>query len=165
MACPASVRAQAEPLELRSVRFEGATAFPAALLRAAIISEGGGCKNILLTAVCYFGIGREYQRADQNALQSDALRLRLFYYERGYREAKIVLDTMTTGGLHAVFRITEGRPVRVGSVRIAGIENVDSRFSGTSTFGCFRKRTVWRRWWSVLRAIAPTDCSSPPAAT
>src|SRR5688572_32593689 len=76
LALPASVSAQAEVRQLRSVRFEGATAFPDAILRASIESEPGRCKNILLEAVCFFGLGREAQIADLTTLQGDAIRLR-----------------------------------------------------------------------------------------
>ncbi|MEX2281594.1 MAG: BamA/TamA family outer membrane protein [Gemmatimonadota bacterium] len=125
---PAVVSAQAEPRQLRSVRFEGATAFSDAILHASIESEPGRCRNILLEAVCFFGLAREHQNANLNILQGDAIRLQLLYYEHGYRSARVVLDTVSEQGqLHAIFRITEGLPVQVGSVDIAGIDQVDSR--------------------------------------
>ena len=127
LGAPKHGSAQAEPRQLRSVRFEGATAFPDAILRASIESEPGRCKNVLLEAVCWFGLGREAQNADLTTLEGDAIRLRYLYYEHGYREARVTLDTVPdTNGLTAVFRITEGRPVQVGSVGIDGLESMDS---------------------------------------
>jgi outer membrane protein assembly factor BamA len=120
-------KAQSEPAELRSIRFEGALAFPEAVLRASIQSETGPCKNVLLQVACWFGVARESRLADMNVLQSDALRLRYFYYQHGYRDARIGLDTLRDDkGMNVTFRITEAEPVRVSSVQLAGTEAVDS---------------------------------------
>jgi outer membrane protein assembly factor BamA len=126
---PAALPAQQLVQELRSIRFEGARAFPDALLRAAIYSTASGCKNILLELIqaCRLGLGREPAPADTIGLHSDVYRLIYFYYERGYREARVSLETRREANiLHATFRITEGEPVRVATVNLGNLEQADS---------------------------------------
>ncbi len=129
LSCPLTVSAQGEPTELRSIRFEGAKSFSDVLLRAAIYSTQSGCKNIVLEVIraCALGMGRDPRPVDRNALLSDVIRLRYFYREHGYRETRVVLDTVLDGGImRATFRITEGEPVRVASLEIGGVDQVDS---------------------------------------
>lgn len=113
-------RANAGTLE--KIRFNGARTFPEPLLRAAIISNQSSCRLIL----CLFGMGRQDERYDAVGLSQDVYRLRLFYYERGYREADIALDTLREGSeLTATFQIEEGRPVRVNEVVLNGLDELD----------------------------------------
>ena len=117
------------PSELREIRFAGAAAFPDALLRGAIVSEESACSNIMwdVLQVCRLGLAREKSAADAIALQSDVLRLRKFYFDRGYREARISVDTLTRAHvMRATFRITEGSPVTVSTVELKGLEQFDS---------------------------------------
>jgi outer membrane protein assembly factor BamA len=126
---PASLSAQNEatPPELREIRFVGTPSFPAEVLRAAIISNASGCRNIALDLICKLGFAKARENVDPVALQSDVLRLRIFYYERGFREATVALDTVSEGHvLRATFRIDEGQPVRVTSVELNGLEQLDS---------------------------------------
>ena len=129
----APAQAQADPPELKEIRFVGAHTFPVLLLRAAIISNASRCRNVALELlrVCRLGVGRDKQAADMMALQSDLLRLRIFYFERGYREAVVRLDTVTRNqALSATFLITEGAPIRVAAVRLEGVEAFDDGARG-----------------------------------
>jgi outer membrane protein insertion porin family/translocation and assembly module TamA len=121
--------AQQPPSELRSIRFEGARAFPDPLLRAAIISTESKCKNFVfeLIQACRFGIGRAPEPVDTLALMGDVFRLRVFYADHGYREAQVELETRRAGPvLYATFHIKEGAPVLVHTIELGGTEALDS---------------------------------------
>jgi len=124
---PASVRAQARvagATELRDIEFEGADVFPEELLRAAIHSTETSCRFIV---VCWFGIGRVPGRSDPIELRADVIRLRVFYYERGYREARVTLDSSRVDDAMRVrFHIEEGTPVRVASIELGGLDELDA---------------------------------------
>lgn len=121
---PASVRAQVRPSnELRSIEFVGANSFSNELLRAAIHSNATRCRFFL---ACWFGIGEVPGRADPVELRADVIRLRVFYYERGFRETRITLDSVRVeNAMKVTFRVEEGEPVRVADVTIQGFDQVD----------------------------------------
>lgn len=122
---PATLRAQSvqnaaqEAREVVDLRFEGAQAFRDEQLRTAIETRKHGCKVPLL---CYLGIGRDRQYLENPAvLNADVLRLRTFYAQRGYRDARIDVDTVPSGsGIQVVFRIDEREPIRVASLEVEG---------------------------------------------
>lgn len=116
----APLSAQAAP-EVRKIEFEGAKSFREEFLRAAIISNQTRCS--LHVIVCWLGKDRQY--VDEVGLRGDLVRLRLFYYQRGFRDARIQLDTLREDdGIEIRFRITEGVPVRVRSVELTGMEGL-----------------------------------------
>ncbi|MBI4545956.1 MAG: BamA/TamA family outer membrane protein [Gemmatimonadetes bacterium] len=107
--------------EVLSLRFRGAAAFDHDLLRAAIATSAGHCANPLLVPLCWFGIGVQREQADDALLRADALRLRLYYYQRGYRQARVeVSSRREDGGSQVVFHVDEGHPVRVVAFEIVG---------------------------------------------
>ncbi len=116
----------AQRTEVVELRFEGARSVPQADLMAAIMTSQTRCPNLLYELVCWAGIGREPAYLEPGALESDALRLRVLYHERGYRQAVVQLDTASTGnGVRVTFRIQEGRPIRVSELDVQGMpENV-----------------------------------------
>lgn len=120
MAAPAQVAARQQPLsadstEVAKVSFVGARAFPDDVLATAIVTASTRC--VALTPLCWLNIGVERQYLDPVALGADVVRLRLFYYQRGYREAQVTADTTRDGDrIRIVFNVDEGLPVRVASV-------------------------------------------------
>src|ERR671915_556104 len=63
---------------------------------------------------------------DSRALRTDVLRLQTFYRTKGYYDAKV--DTLLTGlgstSVGVTFQITEGQPVRIDSLVIAGLDSL-----------------------------------------
>jgi outer membrane protein insertion porin family len=111
----------AQQPEVVGLRFDGARSFADAELAAAIVTAATRCPNLLYEVVCWTGVGREPAYLDALALESDVLRLRVFYHERGYRSAAVRADTVRAGrGVRVVFRITEGEPVRVAELEVNG---------------------------------------------
>ncbi len=117
LALPAA--AQQRP-EVTDLRFRGNQAFSEDELAPAIATQESACRLLVL---CWVGVGVEPAFLDPTALEADAFRLKVYYYERGYREAQITSDTVMLGpdAVRVTFRIQEGRPVRVDSVAINGL--------------------------------------------
>lgn len=117
------VAASAQGAEIVSVAFDGARTFSAAALQAAIETAATSCTSPLF--VCPFGLGTDHQRLDLETLRADVLRLRLFYYQHGYRQATVEAATAPErGGVRVAFRIDEGRPIRIGSLELLGADSV-----------------------------------------
>lgn len=124
---PAGAAAQYGPEDSREVveiRFDGAHTFDHDELRAAIVTRASACKlPVPLSVVCLAGAARQREYLDPAMLAADALRVRIFYFQRGYREAEVQADTVPAGdGVRVVFQITEGRPTRVATVEVLGAE-------------------------------------------
>lgn len=112
------VYAQAnDTLEVVAVDFVGADAFGPSILSTAIVTQPTHCTVVFI--VCWFGTGIEREYLDEVELDRDVLRLRLFYAQRGYRDARIETAAVATdGGVRVVFRIDEGEPVRVATIEV-----------------------------------------------
>lgn len=107
--------------EVVDLRFDGARSFAKAELSAAITTARSRCSSVLHELVCWIGAGREPAYLEPGALDSDALRLRVYYHERGFRDAVVHADTARTGnGVRVTFRIEEGRPTRVAELDVLG---------------------------------------------
>ena len=119
------VPATAQEPEVVRLRFEDNQAFSRAELSSAIVTEASRCRNPVyqLLLLCWAGVGVERADLDPDALEADAFRLKVYYYERGYREATIETDTtlVDPDEVRVTFRIQEGRPVRVGQVEVGGL--------------------------------------------
>lgn len=120
--------AQAGRTEVADVRFEGNEAFPDDSLARAIITRGPRCSSFLLSPFCWVGLdfARQVSYLRGAELPRDALRLRIWYQRRGFREADATVDTTLTDGgrVEVMFHVVEGRPVIVDSIAIQGSEAV-----------------------------------------
>jgi outer membrane protein assembly factor BamA len=122
----AAQRFQGDTVEVLSIAFQGARQVPVELLRTAIQTVPTRCVSVALQPLCWLGVSKDRHYLDMRALAADAVRLRIFYYQRGFREARIELDTVRAGsGMHVRFRVTEGQPIVVHTVRVDGAADVD----------------------------------------
>lgn len=111
----------AQEREVVGLRFEGASSLAHEELAAGIITTATRCPNLLYELVCWAGIARVPAYLDPTVLESDALRIRVLYHERGFRAARVRPDTVPAGrGVRVVFRIDEGEPVRVAELALEG---------------------------------------------
>jgi|SRR5690625_3425721 len=116
------------PLEVRSLDFRGNLVFEKALLRDAIATEETECKLPfpLSLMTCSLGLLEERHDLDELTLRRDELRLKLFYYSRGYRDAEIRSEVIEKKGdrVEVLFHIEAGEPVRATSIGIEGGEGI-----------------------------------------
>jgi outer membrane protein assembly factor BamA len=131
-AVPAAAQQAPRPdaVEVLAVSFRGADRMPVELLRTAIVTTPTRCTTVALQPLCWLGVSQDRQYLDTRALAADVFRLRVFYFQRGYREVRVELDTVrTAGGMRVAFRIDEGSPVLVRSVAVEGAAELDSEIT------------------------------------
>lgn len=121
---PGATAAQtAEDIRVTGVEFRGADTFDDRTLASAIATNTGECRTLAL--VCAFGITRDPYYYDEATVRADVIRLRIFYFERGFREAVVEADTTRREQtVRVVFRIQEGRPVRVADLALNGLDSI-----------------------------------------
>lgn len=125
--------AQEPPLggrEVVTLEFRGNQAFTDDALASAIETRATGCRNLLfqiipLCPLTDWSLVEEEAYLDEEQLPLDVLRLRIFYRQRGYRDARVDTTVDRRNGEVAVaFRIEEGEPTRIDSLRIEGLAGV-----------------------------------------
>ena len=111
--------------EVRKLVLSGVHAVDRDALEASIYTTATNCKSVLLALVCKFSKWRALENRhylDRQELARDVLRVRVFYYTRGYRETEV--DTSVTRlsekEVAVRFDIREGPPTIVTSVDVAG---------------------------------------------
>lgn len=115
----------ADSVEVSKVSFNGARAFSDDLLATTIVTAPTRC--ISLRVLCWLNVGSERQYLDGRTLGSDIVRLRVFYYQQGFREAEITVDTVRNrGSVRVAFNIREGDPVRVPTLAFDGADGLPS---------------------------------------
>ena len=125
LAAAGHAHAQAGYVEIRAIEFDGNESFSELELRTAIVASATHCRSPALLPLCWLGTSLDRQFFDPRVLALDSVRVRLFYYERGFREASVALDTLRDGAaLRVRFRIEEGRPVLVDTLRVDGAEGL-----------------------------------------
>lgn len=117
--------------EVRSLDLRGVRSVDRDELEQSIATSESRCKSVLLTAFCAIThSGRIWDKAylDRSELRTDILRIRVFYWKRGYRETQVdtVVARRAPGEVNVTFRIVEGPPTRVSRV---GVRQVDSVLS------------------------------------
>src|SRR5688572_2835600 len=114
---------QREQPEVRDLQLRGVHGVSVKDLERSIATTESQCKSLLWLPLC--AISRSptlwhRRRLDQDEFRRDVLRVLVFYWRRGYREAQV--DTAVTrlaeGRVRVVFEITEGPPTVIGSLRI-----------------------------------------------
>ncbi len=124
-----TLAAQASQVELSSIDFRGNVAFPDDSLSRAIFNRETRCRSFVLAPFCAFGAGFSisHQSLNERELPGDILRLRSYYGSRGFKEAQV--DTVITrpddDRVSILFQIEEGRPVRVSTLDVVGIEGLE----------------------------------------
>ncbi len=121
--------AQVSPVELSRVDFRGNFAFPRDSLSRAIFNRGTRCRSWLLWPFCKFGAGFsiDHRLLNGRELPGDILRLRSYYGSRGFKETRVdtVMVRPTENRVSLLFQIEEGRPVRVSTLSVLGLEGLE----------------------------------------
>lgn len=91
-------------------------------LEESIRTEETRCRGLILVPFCLvsdWGLFKDKHYLDRTELRRDLLRIRVFYWKRGWRETQV--DTVIgpkDDGVRVEFRVTEGPPTRVSSIRL-----------------------------------------------
>ena len=114
--------------EVTSLRFQGNTQFSDQALAGAIITRETECRTFIFIPFCLAGadFSLDPYFLNERELRRDYVRVQLFYYLNGFREA--VVDTMVTrvseNEVRLLFQIQEGEPIRVVGVEFVGVEEL-----------------------------------------
>lgn len=125
---PSEVWAQGRAQEVVELRFVGNHRFPDEVLENSIITRQTSCRSWIVEPFCIFGAEFSVDRYTLNPREfnRDQARLRLFYYQRGYRQTLVESEVEEVGpaAVAITFRIQEGDPVRVTGVAFQGMEEM-----------------------------------------
>lgn len=124
---PSPLRAQLgdqrEAPEVRELRLRGVHHVSIRDLERSIATTRSACKSLLLQPFCWVSrsptfVDRKY--LDRDEFRRDVLRILVFYWKRGYREARV--DTAITrfgpGTVRVLFDITEGPPTVITALKV-----------------------------------------------
>ncbi len=135
LAAPGPARGQAfvDP-EVVEITFQGNQAFSSSQLGTAILTQSTHCRTFLfvfplpLCPLTDWGVAHVREYLEESELPLDLLRLRLYYRQRGYRQAQVdSLIVREDGKVRVRFDIQEREPTRIASLSISGAETlVDS---------------------------------------
>ena len=114
---------QTERPEVKEVRFEGVRAIDRGDLQDAIATQASACLGLAFRPFCLFTKSPYvYERRyfDQTEFSRDVVRLLVYYYNRGWRDARV--DTTVTrvddNAVRVTFRVTENAPTLVRSIAV-----------------------------------------------
>jgi outer membrane protein assembly factor BamA len=114
--------------EIKRLNLRGVSAVAKEELLLSIKTEASRCRSILVKPFCLFSNSRffvEKHYLDRPELRRDMLRIRVFYWKRGYRQARVDTVIARKGDEAVVdFRITEGPPTLVTSITVTRAQAV-----------------------------------------
>ncbi|MEO5798655.1 MAG: BamA/TamA family outer membrane protein [Gemmatimonadales bacterium] len=120
---PVPVAAQSSQLVIRGLGFSGNHAIDGTTLAAAIATTNSSA-FVRWRAFRWLGLGQKRLFNQQDFLR-DILRLQLVYRRSGYLDVKV--DTVvrrTAQDIYITFKITEGQPVRVETLKFVGLDSL-----------------------------------------
>ncbi|HUR92118.1 MAG TPA: BamA/TamA family outer membrane protein [Gemmatimonadaceae bacterium] len=109
--------------EVVDLRFQGVRQLKVKELRESIVTDESHCKSLVFKPVCWFTKSRyfyERQYLDRDELIRDVLRLRVFYWKRGFRETQVdtVVAPRDKDKVAVTFIVNEGPPTIVSDVTV-----------------------------------------------
>lgn len=122
---PASGFAQDEEdrPEIVDLKFQGVESLKIDELRKSIVTDESHCKSFILKPLCWIMKPRyiyEREYLDRDELVRDILRMRVFYWKRGYRETQVDTAIAPRGNdkVALTFLVDEGPPTIVSDVTV-----------------------------------------------
>lgn len=126
---PTNTKAPPVNPEVVALKLNGVNAVKQSELLMSIATDKSHCVTLVLTPVCFISKSKYfYQRKylDHGELKRDVLRIKVFYWKRGFREAQV--DTVVADkGRNAVavtFNIVEGPPTLVSALDVTQTQTV-----------------------------------------
>lgn len=129
LALPAALPAQARDdqggsPEVRKLVIDGATHVDVHDLKKSISTQASECRNLILEIFCLFSSSPTFEDKhylDERELARDIVRIRLYYWKRGYRETGVDTTVTPRGNkVDVTFTVNEGPPTIVSQVGIYG---------------------------------------------
>ncbi|MEO6527085.1 MAG: BamA/TamA family outer membrane protein [Gemmatimonadaceae bacterium] len=111
-----------DSMNVASVAFPGARAVATDDLKRVIFTRTSSCRLVFIKPLCKMTTSQLFtdrRRTTPDALGDDITKLRVYYWQRGFREATV--DTVLTPAKRGVvveFRIVEGEPTRVATLDV-----------------------------------------------
>ncbi len=100
-------------------------------LRDGLVTRGTSCRSPLYLPVCWISRSPAFsvrRYLDPLEFRRDILRIRLFYWHRGWRDVAVIgRSERTSGGVRAIFEVEEKEPTVISELRV---EQADSILSG-----------------------------------
>lgn len=125
---PVLAEAQGSPVEqehpeVKDLVFDGANSIDQSELKRNVATSESSCVNLLAEIFfCWYSHAPAfYERAylDREEMREDMLRIRVFYFKRGWRNATVDTSVTPNGdGVTVTFHIDEGEPTRLQQVRV-----------------------------------------------
>lgn len=107
---------------VEEVSFVGTSPFGADDLRAAIMTRPTRCRTLLFQPFCWItegGFFQERERLNWEELPQDELRIQVYHWIRGYREAEATARVLPAGERVEIrFEVDAGRPTRLASLEV-----------------------------------------------
>ena len=119
---------QREAPEVRDLTIRGVKRVNEAELRASIATEESSCNSLLYRfTVCLVTkspIVYTRRYLDREELARDVLRIKVFYWRRGFRDAQVdtLVRQLNPDAVAVTFEVREGLPTVVGSVAVTGVD-------------------------------------------
>src|SRR5262245_245211 len=112
-----------ETPEVRRLKLEGVEHVDVQDLERSIATRATRCRSIVLQPICAFSNSPTFEDKyylDYDELRRDVLRIRLYYWKRGYRETAVDTVVQRTGArqVAVTFKVTEGQPTIVSRLTI-----------------------------------------------
>jgi outer membrane protein assembly factor BamA len=102
--------------------FEGRDALDEAELRASIVTRETRCIGFVVRPLCWltdWALLHDVHHLDREELRADELRLRIRYFQRGFRRARVASEVQRRGsGVEVRFRIEEGPATSISALEV-----------------------------------------------
>jgi outer membrane protein insertion porin family/translocation and assembly module TamA len=112
-----------DSIEVASLEFAGANGVSPDDLKRVVFTRTSSCRLVLIAPLCKVGRNQLFidrRRTTPAALGEDITKLRVYYWQRGFREAQVDTVLVPAGrGTAVTFRIVEGEPTRVGTLDVS----------------------------------------------
>lgn len=107
---------------IEDLEFEGLEAIKETELETTLHTDETRCRIFLLEPLCAITKNHLFEARrylDREELKRDVLRIRVFYWLRGFRHARVDTTVVSSGrGVDVTFKITEGPPTLIDTVAV-----------------------------------------------
>ncbi len=110
------------------VEWQGVESLDASDIEEVLATEATRCRSILYAPICWVTSSHLFEakhRLDREELQRDELRIRVFYFRRGWRDAQVRSEVTPDGdGVRVAFIVDEGAPTLLTNASVTQTDSV-----------------------------------------